>query len=138
MDFKMILSVLFFLFNLTHAGVIPAINVLQGPSSKTVLLGPDGSSIDSVAPGGTVVIDEQSPGLIAAPAQVPLGPELVVSGPAGSIITSYTNAGPAAVPIEIPAAVASASIPPPTAEEGAYVPDNTEALYDDGSYKGDS
>ncbi|KAK9872435.1 hypothetical protein WA026_017893 [Henosepilachna vigintioctopunctata] len=36
---------------------IPTGAVIQGPSSRTTVVGPDGSSISSVAPGGTIVSD---------------------------------------------------------------------------------
>lgn len=69
----------------------------------------------------------------AAPAVLASLPATVVAGPAGSISTSHTLAGPAVVPAVAvaPAVVAHAG------HEGEYIPDNTEALYDDGSYKGE-
>lgn len=59
---------------LSNASVIPTIKVLQGPGSKTLLVGPDGSAVDSAAPGGTVVTDDHGTGLVAAgPAVLPAG-----------------------------------------------------------------
>lgn len=117
---------------------VKTVEVLQGPSSKTTIVGPDGAQISSVAPGGSVVIDGS--GLAAAPAVLASSPAVIVGGgPAGSIITSYTAAGPAVVaaaPIVAPLAptlIAGLSAD----QEGKYIPDNTEQLYDDGSYRGE-
>ncbi|XP_050510974.1 uncharacterized protein LOC126887469 [Diabrotica virgifera virgifera] len=148
MDFKLAVITVFSLVSISQASIIPTVEVLQGPGSKTLLIGPDGSAIDSAAPGGTVVTNDHGSGLVAAgPAILPLGPEIVVNSPAGSIITSHSLAGPAVVPGVVPALAPSAgavisaaiSVEGPAAQnvEGAYVPDNTEALYDDGSYKGE-
>lgn len=124
----------------SKAGVLAVrtVEVLQGPGSKTTIVGPDGAQISSVAPGGSVVIDGS--GLAAAPAVLASSPAVVVGGgPAGSIITSYTAAGPAVVaaaPIVAP--IAPALIASYDGGlEGQYVPDNTEQLYDDGSYRGE-
>ncbi|XP_018563056.1 uncharacterized protein LOC108904843 [Anoplophora glabripennis] len=143
-------GILLLLATAVNAGIIPTVEVLQGPGSKTTLLGPDGSTLSAAAPGGTVVTNDGGIGLVAAaPAILPSGPEIVVAGPAGSIATINTLAGPAIVPAALaaapaavvasPAAVAAVS---PAAllgdiesTDGAYVPDNTEQLYDDGSYK---
>lgn len=121
------------------AGVVAVktVEVLQGPSSKTTIVGPDGAQISSVSPGGSVVIDGS--GLAAVPAVLASSPAVVVGGgPAGSIITSYTAAGPAVVaaaPIVAP--IAPAVIAAHAGLEGEYIPDNTEQLYDDGSYRGE-
>ncbi|KAJ3649040.1 hypothetical protein Zmor_020802 [Zophobas morio] len=132
-------------FVLAKAGLVavPSVEVLQGPSSKTTLVGPDGSSISSVSPGGTVVTDGQAV-VPAAPVVLAASPNTVVAGPAGSVITSHTLAGPAVVPVAAPAVVAAAplAVGPAVAlvgegHEGEYIPDNTEQLYDDGSYKGE-
>ncbi|XP_044264816.1 uncharacterized protein LOC123011449 [Tribolium madens] len=126
--------ILLSLFAIAKAGLV---EVLQGPSSKTKILGPDGSAIDAVAPGGTVVTDGQAV-VPAAPAVLAAEPATVVAGPAGSIATSHTLAGPAVVPAVAPV-VAPAIAPVLVAEghEGEYIPDNSEQLYDDGSYKGE-
>ncbi|XP_072389852.1 uncharacterized protein [Diabrotica undecimpunctata] len=144
MDVKFAAIAIFAMVSISQASIIPTVEVLQGPGSKTLLIGPDGSAIDSAAPGGTVVTNDHGSGLVAAgPAILPLGPEIVVRSPAGSVITSHSLAGPAVVPAIAPAAetVISAAISvegsAPQNAEGSYVPDNTEALYDDGSYKGE-
>ncbi|XP_050293021.1 cuticle protein LPCP-23-like [Anthonomus grandis grandis] len=42
----------------------PSAKIIQGPSSKTTLVGPEGSVISAVAPGGQIV-HEEHPGVIA-------------------------------------------------------------------------
>lgn len=64
------------------ASVIPTVEVLQGPSSKTILYGPDGSALDSEAPGGTVVTNAQGTGLVAA------GPAIL---PSGNLLNKQTE-----------------------------------------------
>nr|CAH7741858.1 unnamed protein product [Callosobruchus chinensis] len=131
------------------AGIIPTVEVIQGPGSRTILHGPDGSALKAANPGGTVLTEDHGTGLVAAgPALLPAsGPALVVSGPAGSIESSYTLAGPAVVPGIAPAiagrgttgAIAPGAVSVLTAAavagEGGFVQDNIEALYDDGSYR---
>jgi hypothetical protein len=120
-----------------RAGVVavPSVEVLQGPSSKTTIVGPDGSAISSVAPGGTVVTDGQAV-VPAAPVVLAAAPATLVAGPAGSISTTHTLAGPAVV-AAAPVAVAPVVVAGVEGHEGEYIPDNTEQLYDDGSYKGE-
>ncbi|KAJ8943392.1 hypothetical protein NQ314_009761 [Rhamnusium bicolor] len=138
-------ALLLLIISLTNASLIPNIEVLQGPSSRTTVVGPDGSALSAAAPGGTVVTDSHGAGLVAAaPAVLASAPEIIVSGPAGSIATSHTLAGPAVVPaapaVTAPPAVAANSavlLGDIETHDGAYVPDNTELLYDDGSYKGE-
>ncbi|XP_050294691.1 uncharacterized protein LOC126734901 [Anthonomus grandis grandis] len=47
----------------------PSTKIIQGPSSKTTLVGPEGSVISAVAPGGQIV-HEEHPGVIAHAAPV--------------------------------------------------------------------
>ncbi|VEN38286.1 unnamed protein product [Callosobruchus maculatus] len=127
------------------AGILPTVEVIQGPGSRTVLHGPDGSALNAANPGGTVLTEDHGTGLVAAgPALLPAaGPAFVVNGPAGSIESSYTLAGPAIVPGISPAlagrgvagAIAPGATSVLTAGQGDYVQDNIEALYDDGSYR---
>lgn len=42
------------------AGVLPAPKVLEGPSSKTTIVGPDGSKITAFAPGGKILLEENA------------------------------------------------------------------------------
>ncbi|XP_068895858.1 uncharacterized protein [Tenebrio molitor] len=78
-----------------NAGLIaaPGARVLQGPSSSATIVGPDGSAISSIAPGGTVVADSQ-PGLVAAGSLVAAAPA-VVSAPA--VLARSSIVGPAAL-----------------------------------------
>ncbi|KAG5863977.1 hypothetical protein JTB14_007205 [Gonioctena quinquepunctata] len=118
------------------ASVIPTVEVLQGPSSRTTLFGPDGGALDSAAPGGTVVTNSHGTGLVAAgPAILPSGPALVINGPAGSIATSHTGSGLAVVPGVAPAIAAAAAWGPASQDGGAYVSDNSGSWGDDGSYR---
>ena len=90
--------------------------ILQGPSSKTSLVGPDGSHIAGVAAGGTVVAPALHGGVVSA-----------------AVAPGYVAAGvPAVVGVH-----AGAFLAPGSGHEGQYVHDYTEHLYDDGSYKGD-
>ncbi|KAG5879409.1 hypothetical protein JTB14_027232 [Gonioctena quinquepunctata] len=60
----------------TNAGILaPSARIIQGPSSRTTIAGPDGSVIDSVAPGGSIVTEEH-PGVVAhtAPVVLPMRP----------------------------------------------------------------
>lgn len=47
---------------------MPSTRIIEGPSSRTTLVGPDGSVIDSVSPGGRVIAD--SPAIVAEAAPV--------------------------------------------------------------------
>ncbi|KAJ8963238.1 hypothetical protein NQ318_018704 [Aromia moschata] len=200
MALKFVVLVVF--ISMTDAGLIPAVEVLQGPSSRTTLVGPDGSTLAAAAPGGTVVTGTHPGGLVAASPlalaarcgdktrtqkqvceifntkypdlrisqstrvilgmekfdveleqssfssvlndllfqnnfQIFLlcssGPDIVVAGPSGTIATSHTLAGPAIIPV----AANTLLLGDIDSADGAYVPDNTEKLYDDGSYKGE-
>ncbi|XP_030766342.1 cuticle protein 16.5-like [Sitophilus oryzae] len=52
------------------AGLVgPSAHILQGPSSKTTLVGPEGSVISAHAPGGQIV-HEEHPGFVAHAAPV--------------------------------------------------------------------
>lgn len=43
-----------------NSGVVPAPKVLEGPSSKTTIVGPDGSKISAFAPGGKILLEENA------------------------------------------------------------------------------
>nr|CAI5833038.1 unnamed protein product [Callosobruchus analis] len=123
MRHKAILIAISAVLTVASAGIIPTVEVIQGPGSRTILHGPDGSALKAAIPG----------------------PAWAVNGPAGSIESSYTLGGPAVVPgiapVHVDGKVAgsiapgAASVLTAVAEEGAYVQDNLEALYDDGSYR---
>ncbi|XP_018563010.1 uncharacterized protein LOC108904815 [Anoplophora glabripennis] len=50
------------------SGIVPTPKVLEGPSSKTTIVGPDGSKISAFAPGGKILLDENAgPVLQGAP-----------------------------------------------------------------------
>ncbi|RZC38367.1 uncharacterized protein BDFB_003785 [Asbolus verrucosus] len=93
--------------------------VLQGPSSKTSLVGPDGSHISGFAAGGTVVAPAQHGGVVTA-----------------AVAPGYVAAAPAVVGVHA-GVVGAPLLGAGSGLEGQYVPDYTEHLYDDGSYKGD-
>ncbi|KAJ8924259.1 hypothetical protein NQ315_007051 [Exocentrus adspersus] len=96
--------------------------VLQGPSRKTTLIGPEGSVISAAAPGGQVIA-EQHPGVVAHAAAVPQVIAAVLVEPeVAAIPTAPLLAAPPLLHT-VPAA------------EGQYLHDHSEALYDDGSYK---
>ncbi|KAJ8943405.1 hypothetical protein NQ314_009774 [Rhamnusium bicolor] len=79
-----------------NAGIItPSAKILQGPSSKTTLVGPEGSVISSVAPGGQV-ITEELPGVVAHAAPVVAAAPLVAAAPAVVAYSTYTAPVPVA------------------------------------------
>ncbi|XP_018563031.1 uncharacterized protein LOC108904825 isoform X2 [Anoplophora glabripennis] len=144
------------------AGVIaPSAAIIQGPSRKTTLVGPEGSVISAVAPGGQIITEEH-PGVVAH--AVPShGPIVAAPVHAAPVYAAPVHAAPfAASPVHGVHAVAPqviaavivddvAAFPAGAAHHGAsflhaipaahgvaegqYVHDHAEALYDDGSYK---
>lgn len=69
---------------------IPTGHIVQGPSSRTTVVGPDGSAISSVAPGGTIIADHDATIVSqAAPAAVisPSARHVVASSP---IVTAHS------------------------------------------------
>lgn len=126
------------------AGVIaPSAVVVQGPSRKTTLVGPEGSVISAVAPGGQVITEEH-PGVVAHAAPVHAAP--IVAAP---IYSAPVHAAPVfAAPVHAahahaalaPQVIAAVIVDPIAPGHhgvagGQYVHDHSEALYDDGSYK---
>ncbi|XP_044747257.1 uncharacterized protein LOC123308594 [Coccinella septempunctata] len=72
---------------------IPTGHVIQGPSSRSTIVGPDGSSISSAAPGGTIIADNNG-AIIAqgAPsAVISSAPRIAVAAP---VISSYAAIAP--------------------------------------------
>ncbi|KAJ8943394.1 hypothetical protein NQ314_009763, partial [Rhamnusium bicolor] len=59
----------FVVLAVANASVLHGASVLQGPSSRTTLVGPEGSVISSVSPGGQVITEEH-PGVVAHAAPV--------------------------------------------------------------------
>ncbi|XP_044747256.1 collagen alpha-2(I) chain-like [Coccinella septempunctata] len=130
----------------SQSSLIPTVEVLQGPSSKTTLLGPDGSALNAAAPGGTVVTGGAAGLVPAGPAVLGVGAPIAVRGPAGAIITSHSLAGPAVVPAVAAGApivgargiaIGALGDPDDNGHEGAYLGDISEAWHDDGSYRGE-
>ncbi|XP_066254530.1 cuticle protein 16.5-like [Euwallacea similis] len=63
------------------AAVLPSTKIIQGPSSRSTVVGPDGSAISSIAPGGQI-ISEESVGVVAETAPVvAAAPALAYSAP---------------------------------------------------------
>lgn len=136
----------FFVFVATKASLIPTVEVLQGPSSRTTVIGPDGSAVNAAAPGGQVVTGGAAGLVPTGPAILGVVPPIAVRGPAGAILTSHSLAGPAVVPAVaagIPAvaagriAVGVANDPDDNGHQGAYLGDISEAGHDDGSWRGE-
>ncbi|ERL85532.1 uncharacterized protein LOC109540635 [Dendroctonus ponderosae] len=127
-------------FIVASAATIPTVKVLQGPGSKTTVYGPDGSTLQSVFPGGTLTTAAENPGLVAAgPANLPSSHEVVVGGGvAGKIVTAYTLAGPALVPA-VPVGAIGSSVLADSLLAGVSAPlehfEIGEGLHDDGSYR---
>ncbi|XP_066139360.1 uncharacterized protein [Euwallacea fornicatus] len=82
--------------HLALASAYPA-KVLQGPSTKTKLIGPDGSIIDSYIPGGKVVLEGnvgsllQSAPVVLAQAAVPEVPTVALQESILSRATKTSN-----------------------------------------------
>ncbi|XP_030766343.1 cuticle protein 16.5-like [Sitophilus oryzae] len=82
------------------AGLVgPSAHILQGPSSKTTLVGPEGSVISAHAPGGQIV-HEEHPGFVAhaapvfahaAPVVAHAAP-VVHAAPAHSTVVAHSSA----------------------------------------------
>ncbi|XP_044264820.1 cuticle protein 21-like [Tribolium madens] len=60
---------LFALLACANAQIFSSGKILQGPSSRATVVGPDGSAIHSVAPGGSVVAEHHS-GVVAHTAPI--------------------------------------------------------------------
>ncbi|KAJ8977771.1 hypothetical protein NQ317_001682 [Molorchus minor] len=106
--------------------------VIQGPGAKAALVGPDGSHISAAVAGGTIVAPPKSGGGIvaaAAPGYVAAAVPLAAAYPVAPI---GIHAG-----IGLVGAPAAYGIAPGSGHEGQWVPDYTDKLYDDGSYKGE-
>lgn len=79
---------------------------------------------------------DEAPGF-AAYAAAPVPVATVLAAPAPPVVApiAAVAAAPAAVAFAAPATEGTTVIP--SEDEGQYVPDNLEKLYDDGSYKGE-
>ncbi|XP_050294698.1 cuticle protein 16.5-like isoform X3 [Anthonomus grandis grandis] len=77
-------AALFAFLAVANAGVLvaPSAKIIQGPSTRTTVVGPDGSAISSVAPAGQIV-QEESVGVVAqtAPVVAASAPALAYSAP---------------------------------------------------------
>lgn len=131
---------------------------LQGPSTRTTVVGPDGSHIEAVAPGGRVetavdvglaahtapaaYVAHAAPAVVAARYASPYlaAPYAAVPTVHGVVSSAYGLA-PSVYSHNLIASPLTASGYPLLAAgsglEGQYIPDYTEKLYDDGSYKGE-
>ncbi|KAK5643140.1 hypothetical protein RI129_006985 [Pyrocoelia pectoralis] len=127
-----------------NAGIIPGAivetidggAVIQGPSSRTAVHGPDGSVIAADAPGGAVIAGPKSGGVVAAaPAAVVASPFIagphVVGGPLARTVVAHSG------PIVAGAHFGYPLFAPGSGIEGQYVHDYTETLYDNGQYHGE-
>ncbi|XP_076267998.1 uncharacterized protein LOC143201036 [Rhynchophorus ferrugineus] len=80
---KSFVCVAFFaLLAYANAGVavLPSAKIIQGPSTKTTVVGPDGSAISSIAPAGQIV-QQESVGVVAQTAPILAAPALAYSAP---------------------------------------------------------
>lgn len=140
---------------LAHSVLAPVVTgaALQGPSTRTTLVGPDGSHIVAAAPGGRIdtavdagiaVVSHSGP-VVAAPAVLAARYQTFHAGVPTVYAAGY-NALPSVIGSPYLAKTIVASpltasgyplLAPGSGLEGQYVPDYTEKLYDDGSYKGE-
>lgn len=88
--------------------VAPSAKIIQGPSTRTTVVGPDGSAISSVAPGGQIV-QEESVGVVAETAPVVAAPAVAYSAPLVSAYAAPVVAAPLAYSAPILAGVAAQS-----------------------------
>ncbi|XP_076267900.1 uncharacterized protein LOC143200970 [Rhynchophorus ferrugineus] len=143
--------VLAFCFIAVNAGLIPleSAKYLEGPSSNTKLFGPDGSVINAYAPGGKVLLDAHAAPLLQPAPVVYAHPsiagfeyqQLVVPESVSNAVEARESAPvkeeteeTTAYTTELPATTEEVQTSTPDVS-GAYVPDNFEKLFDDGSYK---
>lgn len=143
---------------LTHTVVEPIVKAaaLQGPSSRSTVVGPDGSVIEAVAPGGRVetAIDA---GVAAYSAPivthaVPAAAGAIVAHHAPTVVSARLATVPTVAAVNglvssaygvktlVASPLTASGYPlyaPGSGLEGQYVHDYTEKLYDDGSYKGE-
>lgn len=140
------------IFALVYA--VTAAKILEGPSTRTKVIGPDGSVIDAYAPGGKILLEGDSgpllqaaPVVLAQPAIAELQPTLEVKNSI-EIVPVLSEVSEKAAKLEAREFVPVTEITDETTgttetlpttvsldSEGAYVPDNNSALYDDGSYR---
>ncbi|XP_030766352.1 larval cuticle protein F1-like [Sitophilus oryzae] len=118
------IAFLFAFLAVASAGILvsPSARIIQGPSSRTTVVGPDGSSISSISPAGQIVQQEtlgvvaRSAPIVAAPAVVahtapivsaysapllsaysaPLvsGEHTVIAGPSGTVVSGRSLSAP--------------------------------------------
>ncbi|KAI4464850.1 hypothetical protein MML48_3g00019183 [Holotrichia oblita] len=125
--------------------VIPGIAseaLVQGPSTKTRLLGADGSEIAADAPGGRI-LPNQVP-VVAVPL---VETQAILADPVVAVPAAVLSQPVVAVARSLEPAIVAAPIANTVVEEvvtetivssdnsGDYIPDNNEKLFDDGSYK---
>lgn len=136
-------------FALVYA--VTAAKILEGPSTRTKVIGPDGSVIDAYAPGGKILLEGDSgpllqaaPIVLAQPAVAELQPTLEVKNslefvPALPEVSARLETREFVPVTEITDETTGTTETIATTvsldSKGAYVPDNNSALYDDGSYR---
>ncbi|KAK4886638.1 hypothetical protein RN001_002909 [Aquatica leii] len=132
----------------SNAGIIPGAiidhgdsAVIQGPSSRSAVHGPDGSVIAADAPGGTVVAAKSS-GLVAHTGFVAAAPVVAHAAPfiSAPVVRHSVVAHHAPLIGHAPVLRGSIGYPyfaPGSGIEGQYLHDFTETLYDDGQYHGE-
>ncbi|XP_019764617.2 cuticle protein 16.5 [Dendroctonus ponderosae] len=107
---QIVFVALFACLAIANAGTILAgssAKIIQGPSTRTTVVGPDGSSISSSSPGGSI-IQEDIPGVVAETAPViAAAPAVAYSAPiAYSAPATQIAYSAAAAPIAYSAAAA--------------------------------
>lgn len=110
-----------------NAGLIaaPSAKIVQGPSTRTTVVGPDGSAISSVAPGGSIVTEDHA-GLVAHTAPVVAAhtayaaPVLAHSAYAAPVVSHSAYAYGAPVAAAYAAPVAASYAAPVVAARATY------------------
>ncbi|KAL1513498.1 hypothetical protein ABEB36_002902 [Hypothenemus hampei] len=149
MKAKIIVSFLALYLAIGNAAILPqtAAKYLEGPSTRTKIIGPDGSFIDAYAPGGKILLDghagpvlQEAPVVLAQPAQffIPAAQEerLILHPDTHQRVELRE---PVPVTEDNSNETAGTTELYPTTERidlsGTYVPDKLEKRFDDGSYR---
>ncbi|KAJ8924260.1 hypothetical protein NQ315_007052 [Exocentrus adspersus] len=120
------------------AGVLPAVEVLEGPSSKTTIVGPDGSKIQAFAPGGKIVLnDNLGPVLQGAPEVITVegvpqgapGVDAIDGSQPPEVVPITEDAS--RIPEQIPEVIAGSQLPEqiPGAVAGSQLPEQISEVF---------
>ncbi|RZC42542.1 hypothetical protein BDFB_010601 [Asbolus verrucosus] len=87
---------LFAVLACARADVVSSARILQGPSSRTTVVGPDGSAISSVSPGGSIVTEQHSGVVAHAAPVVAAAPVVHAAYAAPAVVARHAYVAPVA------------------------------------------